>query len=71
MHSGKASARTVLVFHKYGNRYFLKDIERAGYSSGYRFAESKLEKELRSQNLKNTEQAQNTTAPEEILVAAN
>ena len=71
LHSGRKATRTVLVFHRYGDRYFLKSIERKGYASGYEFAECRLEKELRSQNMKDTEQAQNRTAPEEILVAAN
>jgi hypothetical protein len=71
LHSGKKAARTVLVFHRYGDRYFLKSIDRKGYASGYEFAAGRLEKELRTQIIKDTEQAQNRTAPEEILVAAN
>ena len=51
--------RTVLVFNKYGDRYFLAAIKRGGNSSGYQLPESKVEKELR---------AQNVTAPEEILL---
>jgi hypothetical protein len=71
MHSGKKGVRTVLVFRRYGDRYFLKSIERKGSASGYEFAECRLEKELRSQNTNDTRQAENRTAPEEILVAAN
>jgi hypothetical protein len=71
IHSGKKSDRTVLVFHRYGDRYFLKSIERNGYASGYEFPECKLEKELRAQIMKDNQRAQNRTAPEEILVAAN
>ena len=57
----KASDRTVMVFHKYGNRYFLSGIVRAGDSAGYKIREGKVEKELR---------AQMTSKPEEIRVAA-
>jgi len=55
------SERTVMVFHKYGDRYFLSGIERAGTSAGYKMRETKVEKELR---------AQMTSKPEEIRLAA-
>ena len=55
------SERTVIVFHKYGDRYFLSGIERAGTSAGYKMRETKVEKELR---------AQKTSKPEEIRLAA-
>jgi len=57
----KPSARTVMVFHKYGDRYFLSGIERAGTSAGYKIRESKVEKELRAQMI---------SKPEEIQLAA-
>jgi len=55
------SERTVLVFHKYGDRYFLARVERNGSAAGYQLQETKVEKELR---------AQNKTAGEEIRLAA-
>ena len=45
----RPSSRTVLVFHKYGDRYFFSRVEREGSSEGYRMRESKIEKELRAQ----------------------
>lgn len=57
----KPSERTVMVFHKYGDRYFLSGIVRAGDSAGYQVRESKVEKELR---------AQMNSTPEEIRLAA-
>ena len=55
------SERTVIVFHKYGDRYFLSSIERSGTSAGYKMRETKVEKELR---------AQISSKPEEIRLAA-
>jgi len=49
--SNKASDMTKLVFHKYGDRYFLASIEREGESRGYELPASKLEAELRAQNV--------------------
>jgi hypothetical protein len=54
--SSRPSNRTVLVFHKYGNRYFFSRVERDGSSTGYRIPESKLEKELSAQNTRNSEE---------------
>lgn len=55
------SDRTALVFHKYGDRYFLARVERSGSDAGYQLQETKVEKELRSQN---------KIAGEEIRLAA-
>lgn len=55
------SERTVMVFHKYGDRYFLASIEVNGTSSGYKMRQTKVEKELR---------AQINSKPEEIRLAA-
>ena len=44
------SADTTLVFHKYGDRYFLASINRAGEQRGYELPASAVEKELRAQN---------------------
>jgi len=49
--SSKASDTTKLVFHKYGDRYFLSSIEREGQNRGYELPASKLEAELRAQNV--------------------
>ena len=55
------SERTVLVFHKYGDRYFLARIDRSGSDAGYQMRETGVEKELR---------AQHKIAGEEIKLAA-
>lgn len=44
------STDTILVFHKYGDRYFLASINRAGMKRGYELPASAVEKELRAQN---------------------
>jgi hypothetical protein len=44
-----ASADTKLVFHRYGDRYFLSSISREGNSRGYGLPAGKAEKELRAQ----------------------
>lgn len=43
------SEKTVLVFHRYGDRYFLSGISREGETSGYELPASRVEKELRAQ----------------------
>jgi len=55
------SENTTLVFHKYGDRYFLASINRAGEQRGYELPVGKLEKELR---------AQNTVKSDVVLVAS-
>jgi hypothetical protein len=50
-----------LVFHKYGNRYFLSAVKIAGTRTGYRLPQSKAEAEMR---------ARNVTATEEIVLAS-
>jgi len=42
---------TQLVFHCYGDRHFLAAISREGSKWGYQMSESKLENELRAQNV--------------------
>ncbi len=44
------SKKTALVFHRYGDRYFLARIKRAG-RMGYDLPASKLESELRAGNV--------------------
>ncbi len=48
--SSKVGKKTSLVFHRYGNRYFLAAINRAG-KGGYELPATKLEEELRAQNI--------------------
>ena len=43
------SAETKLVFHRYGDRYFLSSISRQGNNRGYALPTGKAEKELRAQ----------------------
>jgi len=49
--SRNPSENTSLVFHKYGDRYFLAAINRQGENRGYKLPAGKLEKELRAQNV--------------------
>jgi len=48
--SPDASEKTILVFHRYGDRYFLASISVQGNTRGYEFPVHKLESELRVQN---------------------
>ena len=59
--SKKISKDYTLVFHKYGNNYFLAEVTIAGMRNGYRLRETKAEAELR---------AQNVPATTEILLAS-
>lgn len=43
------SAEAKLVFHRYGNQYFLSSISRKGEKLGYAFPAGKAEKELQAQ----------------------
>jgi len=52
----QAAAHYALVFEKYGDRYFLSGIKLEGSKIGYRLLESKLEAELRAQNVPATEE---------------
>ena len=52
----KPSATTGLVFHKYGNRYFLWKVKVEGSQTMYRLPESPAEAELRAQNVQATEE---------------
>ena len=42
------ATKTVLVFNKYGDSYFLARVERSGSSAGYQLKPTKVEKELRA-----------------------
>ena len=57
----KAPAVSSLVFHKYGNRYFLSEVKIGNSREVYTFHQGKLESEMRAQNAPTTE---------EILLAA-
>jgi hypothetical protein len=46
--SSKAAEETSLVFHKYGNRYFLAGVKRQGQTLSYELPAGSLEKELRA-----------------------
>jgi hypothetical protein len=52
----KPAATNVLVFHKYGNRYFLWEVKVEGSQTAYRLPESRAEAELRAQNIHATEE---------------
>jgi hypothetical protein len=49
--STKPSDTTKLVFHRYGDRYFLAGIRPQGESRGYELPVTKLEAELRAHNV--------------------
>ena len=46
----KANRETAYVFHRYGDRYFLSGVKREGRMS-YQLRPSRIEKELRAQNV--------------------
>ena len=52
----KARERSALVFHKYGDRYFLAGVRIGNSRAVYEVRQSKLEKELLAQNLRPTEE---------------
>jgi hypothetical protein len=54
--SNKDSADTVLIFERYGDRYFLSAIRVEGSNRTYHLPQSKAEAELRAQNVPATEQ---------------
>jgi hypothetical protein len=54
--SKTAASAYALVFHKYGNRYFLSGLRVADARTIYSLPESKEEAELRAQNVVGTEQ---------------
>ena len=56
----KGSSTNALVFHKYGDRYFLAGIKVKASQFEYRVPETKAEAEVR---------AQNATAPQEVMLA--
>jgi len=49
--SAKASEESKLVFHKYGDRYFLASVSRLGQNRSYTLPAGSLEKELRASNV--------------------
>lgn len=59
--TSQKSSAAALVFHKYGNQYFLWRVKIGGSRTIYQLPESKAEAEMR---------AKNTTPAEEILLAA-
>jgi len=59
--SSTVAAEAKLVFHRYGDRYFLSSISPKGNNRGYALPAGKAEKELR---------AQNATEGDVILVAS-
>ena len=48
--ANKSADSTVLVFNRYGNRYFLSEIRLEGSAETYKLSESRVETELRAQN---------------------
>ncbi len=52
----QAAPHYALVFEHYGDRYFLSGIKLEGSRIAYRLPESKLEAELRAQNVPVTEE---------------
>jgi hypothetical protein len=49
--SAKAAEASNLVFHKYGNRYFLASVSQQGQNVSYQLPAVNLEKELRASNV--------------------
>jgi hypothetical protein len=50
------STTNAMVFHKYGDRYFLTSIKLKGSKAVYRMHESKAEAELRAQNVSSSQE---------------
>ena len=51
----ETAANNSLVFHKYGERYFLAGIKLEGSKIMYEFPESRAEAELRAQNISSSD----------------
>ncbi len=49
--TAKPAEETCLVFHKYGDRYFLAGVNRKGQNRNYELPAGSLEKELRASNV--------------------
>jgi hypothetical protein len=54
--SKQAAANYTLVFARYGDQYFLTGIKLAGSNIEYRLPESRLQHELRAQNVTSTQE---------------
>ena len=52
----KGSAGSALIFHKYGERYFLAGIRVSGSQTAYQLPEGKAEAELRAENVPTSEE---------------
>ena len=52
----KGAGVNALIFHKYGDRYFLAGVELANTRSTYQVPEGKAETELRAQNVLSTDE---------------
>ena len=62
--SRSAPARSELVFHRYGDTYFLRQIRTAGEAEAVELATSRAERELQRESAKN-----NMTGPETVALA--
>jgi hypothetical protein len=65
VHVRSMTRKDVLVFHRYGDSYFLSEVVTAGEDTGRELAPSHAERQLRS------ETARNQVAPETVTVALN
>ena len=52
---GSKAQNAALVFHRYGDRYFLAELKVKDSRTSYAFQPTKLEKELRAQNASSTD----------------
>ena len=53
------SKKALLVFHRYGNQYFLFQVWQAGATTGREFRKSKTERELQQQLARNSGRGEN------------
>ena len=69
----QANSRAVLVFHRYGDQYFLAQVWQAGATAGRTFMQSKQERELQKQLAAKTsrDKVVQNVAYQTITVAAN
>jgi hypothetical protein len=64
----KAPNRSEIVFHRYGDSYFLSEILTAGEETGSEVIPSRAERQL-MRELKNNQTASNKTEPETVVLA--
>lgn len=68
--SSQPRNRTELVFHRYGEKYFLAEVWKSGENSGVRLQTSRAERSLKSEMAKNASSDQTAKNTVETVVVA-